>query len=168
MTAESRSTTLVYRACALSALLFALVAAPGLASAKEATKAEAPRADCPAVVKDAVSKAYPGSTFKKCKAENEDGHDQFEVVVEKKGGGKLEIDVLPDGKIVQTEEVIAVDAVPAVVMKAFAARYPKARPTRAEKQTNAAGKSSYELAFMVDSKKKEATFDETGAFVEEE
>ena len=123
---------------------------------------------CPAVVTEAIAKAFPKSTVTRCVAEKDHGHDQFEVKLVKTDGGKLEVDVAPDGKILQTEEKIALDKVPAAVMKAFTAKYPKAKAEGAEKQTPAAGTPTYELAFMVDGKRKEATFDETGKFVEEE
>jgi hypothetical protein len=53
-------------------------------------------------------------------------------------------------------------------MRAFAAKYGAAKPTRAEMQTAADGKVTYELAFAAGTKKKEATFGSDGAFVEEE
>lgn len=67
----------------------------------------------------------------------------------------------------QVEEPIAVDALPDVVRRAFSARYSKARATGANKQT--AGKNvHYEIAFVVDGKRKEATFSAAGTFVDEE
>ena len=123
---------------------------------------------CPAAVTDAVAKKFPKATVQACKAERDEGRDQFEVKLTKADGGKVEVDVSPAGAILQTEEVVPLDQVPAAVTKAFAAKYPKAKPTRAEKQTPATGKPSYELAFLADGKKKEATFGEDGRFVEEE
>ncbi len=118
---------------------------------------------CPTAVTDAIAKAFPKAKIVRCKAEKERGHDQFEVRVTKADTGKAEVDVAPDGTILQVEETIAPDALPAAVKKAFAAKYPKAKAARAEKQT--AGTSvSYEIAFGA----KEATFKADGTFVEEE
>ncbi|MEP6859628.1 MAG: PepSY-like domain-containing protein [Deltaproteobacteria bacterium] len=139
-----------------------------LAILLEATLATAAPPPCPGAVTTAIEKKFPKSTVQVCKAEREDGHDQFEVKLTKADGGKVEVDLSPAGAILQTEEVVALDQVPAAVMKAFAAKYPKAKPNRAEKQTPATGKPSYELAFQVDGKRKEATFAEDGAFMEEE
>jgi hypothetical protein len=139
-----------------------------LAILLEATLAAAAPPPCPAAVTTAIEKKFPKSTVQVCKAEREDGRDQFEVKLTKADGGKVEADFSPAGAILQTEEVVALDQVPAAVKKAFAAKYPKATPTRAEKQTPATGKPSYELAFQVDGKRKEATFAEDGTFVEEE
>jgi hypothetical protein len=130
--------------------------------------ATAAHAECPAAVKTAINKAFAKSSITSCKAEKEHGHDQFEVRVTKADGAKAEVDVEPDGKIIQVEEKIAVDKVPAAVMKAFAAKYAKAKVDRAEKQTPSEGKPSYELAFASGSGRKEATFSEDGTFVEEE
>lgn len=141
--------------------LFALVLVAGLAGTAAA-------ADCPAAVKTAIDKAFPKATISTCTAEKEHGRDQFEVVLVKHGGGKAEVDVAPDGKILVVEEPIPMNQVPAAVMKAFAAKYPKAKATRAEKETETGGKPKYELGFEASGTKKEATFAEDGTFVEEE
>jgi hypothetical protein len=128
--------------------------------------AEAP-SGCPAAVTTAVMKAFPNATIGACKAEHEHGKDLFEVKLTKSSGEKVEVDIAPDGTLLQVEEKITVDALPAPVKKAFAARYPKAKATNAEKQT--AGKDvRYEIAFSIDNGRKEATFTADGTFVEEE
>ena len=126
------------------------------------------RADCPSKIKTAIEKAFESSKISTCKLEREHGHDQYEVKLAKANGSLVEVDVSTDGKILQTEEKIAVSDVPAVVMKAFAARYPKAKVDRAEKQTPSEGQPTFELAFATDKGRKEATFANDGAFVEEE
>lgn len=123
---------------------------------------------CPEVVKGAIAHLFPKATIARCKPEHEDGHDQFEVKVVKADGAKAEVDVAPDGKVLQIEEKVAVDSLPAAVKKAFATKYPKAKLLGAEKQTPAAGTPSYELAFHTDHGRVEATFAEDGTFVEEE
>jgi hypothetical protein len=125
-------------------------------------------AGCPTVVKTTLGNAFPGSKLGTCKAEHEKGHDQFEVKLTKADGSPVEVDIGADGKILQVEEKISLEKVPAAVMKAFGARYPKAKAEAAEKQTPAAGAATYELAFMLDKARKEVTFAEDGKFVEEE
>lgn len=69
--------------------------------------------------------------------------------------------------MLQVEEKIAVDALPAAVKKAFAAKDPRAKATGAEKQT--AGRDvRYEIAFSIDNSRKEATFAADGTPLEEE
>jgi hypothetical protein len=122
---------------------------------------------CPAPVIAGVSKAFPKVTISACKPERDHGKDIFEVKLTRSGGDRLEVDVAADGTILQVEEPIAVDALPDAVRKAFATKYPRAKATGANKQT--AGKDvRYEIAFVVDKARKEATFSADGAFVEEE
>jgi hypothetical protein len=123
---------------------------------------------CPDAVKQAVAAKFPGASVTKCKAENEHGHDQFEVKVTGTGGDKSEADVAPDGTILQIEEAVALDKVPAAVMTAFSSKYPSAKPTGAEKQTRTGKSTTYELKFTAADKQKEVTFAEDGSFLEEE
>ncbi|MDB4952786.1 MAG: putative beta-lactamase-inhibitor-like, PepSY-like [Myxococcales bacterium] len=135
---------------------------------KKSAGTQDPMAACTADVKSAVAKAFPDSTIDRCKAENDHGKNLVEVKLTRKDGSKVEVDVGTDGKILQTEEKIAIDKVPAAVMKAFSTKYPKAKATGAEKQS-AEKSTSYEIAFTVDGGgKKEATFAEDGKFIEEE
>ncbi len=133
-----------------------------------APSALAAPASCPAAVGAALAKHFPKSTIHSCKREHEDGRDQIEAKLTMQDGHKAEVDVALDGTILQVEELVALNQVPVVVMKAFAAKYPKAKASRAEKQTPAKGPASYEIAFEVAGARKEATFTETGTFVEEE
>jgi len=129
-------------------------------------RADAP-GRCPAPVIASISKVFPKATISACKPERDHGKDIFEVKLARPGGDRLEVDVAADGTILQVEEPIAVDALPDAVRKAFAVKYPRARPTAVNKQT--AGKDvRYEVAFVVDKARKEATFSADGAFVEEE
>jgi uncharacterized membrane protein YkoI len=125
------------------------------------------RASCPAAVTGGVRKAFPRATIEACQAGHERGRDIFEVKATKATGERVEVDLAPDGTILQIEEKIAVDALPDAVKKAFAARYPGSKASGAEQQT--AGKDvRYEIAFQTDHGRKEATFSRDGSFVEEE
>jgi hypothetical protein len=133
-----------------------------------ACAAGAAHADCPAPVISAVKKRFPEATIEKCKAEREDGHDQFEAKIVNKGA-RLEVEVAPDGAILQVEEKVALASVPAAVTRALAARYPKSQARRAEKQTRADGAVWYEIGLVTAAgDRREATFKADGTFVEEE
>ena len=152
----------------LTLALVLTLSATAAQAKKKADPAAHRVAACTAIVKDAITKAFPDSTIDTCKAETEHGKQQVEVKLTRKDGGKVEVDVAADGKILQTEEKIAMDKVPAVVMKAFSARYPKAKASGAEKQS-AEKATSYEIAFSIDGgARKEATFADDGKFIEEE
>ena len=118
-------------------------------------------------VEQSIAREFPDGSITGCKAEHEDGHDRFEVKLTGKGGDNLEVDVAPDGKILQIEAPIALEKVPAAVMTAFSAKYPGVKPSRAEKQTRTGKSAAYELAFTSGSKNKEVTFAEDGTFLEE-
>jgi acyl-CoA synthetase (NDP forming) len=128
-----------------TALLVLLISAPAFAG------------DCPKPVTEAIAKAYPKASVKACKAEGAN----FEARL---ANPDVELDLAADGKILATEEKIAVDTLPDAVKKAFAAKYPKAKAERAEKETTADKKVSYEIKFG----KTEATFAADGTFIEEE
>jgi hypothetical protein len=130
--------------------------------------ARADSTGCSAAVKSAIDKAFPKASVSRCKAEHDHGREVVEVKLTKADGNRAEVDVTPDGKIVQIEEKITLDKVPAAVMKAFAQKYPKAKVDTAEKQTPSEGAPAYELAFGTDKGRAEATFREDGTFVEEE
>ena len=91
-----------------------------------------------------------------CKQEQEKGQTQFEVKLAATNGKGMSVDVSPDGTILLTEQIVAVSDVPPAVMKAFVAKYGAAKPTRAEMQTAADGKVTYEIAFAAGATKKEA------------
>lgn len=132
-----------------------------------ATAASVAHADCPRPVVDAIAKAFPGGTLGRCIAEKEHGRDQFEARLVRSDGVRVEVDLAPDGAILQIEEPIAVDKLPPAVAKAFAAKYPKAKATGAEKQT-ARKVVTYEIQFAVGGARKEATFDGSGKLLEQE
>ena len=140
-----------------------LLAAAILASASASA---APR--CPDAVTKAVTARFPNGKLGSCHPEHEDGRDQFEVIVALPSNHRAEVDVSPAGAILQIEERIPLDQVPAAVMKAFAAKYHGAKAERAEKQTSDGQPTSYELAFRNGKRRTEATFREDGSFVEEE
>ncbi len=117
---------------------------------------------CPPAVPAAVTKAYPGAAQSACESEHEDGMDNFEIKVKKTDGSAAEIELSADGTILATEEVVP--TMPDAVAKAFAAKYPGAEAKRVERITRPGKPAVFEIKFA----NKEATFSETGDFIEEE
>ncbi len=117
---------------------------------------------CPPAVPAAVTKTYPGATQSACATEHEDGMDIFEIKIKKIDGSSAEVELSADGTILATEEVVP--AMPDAVAKAFAAKYPGAEARRVERITKPGKPMQFEIKFAG----KEATFSETGDFVEEE
>ncbi len=127
-----------------------------------ASKTAASGGGCPPAVPAAVTKAYPDATQGACEGEHEDGMDIFEIKIKKPDGSTAELELSADGTILATEEVVA--AMPDAVAKAFAAKYPGAAAMKIERITSPGKPTTFEIAFAG----KEATFSETGDFVEEE
>lgn len=119
---------------------------------------------CPPAVTAAVTKAHPDATVTNCKGEHEDGKDIFEAKLTMKDGTKAELELSPDGGILAMEEVVPATAMPKAVADAFAAKYPGATAERVERITPTGKQVMFEIAFAG----KEASFSDTGAFIEEE
>ena len=135
-----------------------------------AADARAPAAQrkCPDPVVSAVKKGYPGATLESCRKQTEDGRAQYTVTIATPAGKRIDLDIGPDGSLLQTEERIDAAALPAAVMEALKGRAPGAKIERADKITMADGKVLYEVAYRSGSKLVEDTFTEAGAFVESE
>ena len=144
-------------------LLVAVLSCSSAVAVADAPAAPAAPA-CPKSLSDAAIKAFPGAKVTKCR----EGKDHSVVHLEKKDGTKAELELSPKGDIQETEEEVAVTTVPAAVTKAFAARYPKLKATKAEKNTKADKSVSYELAAGEKDSKTEASFKDDGTFLEEE
>jgi len=125
-------------------------------------------ASCPPAITTAATKAVPETTVTSCHPEREDGVDKFEVKLARKDKSIVEVDVAQDASILSIEEKIALDKLPAAVTKAFAAKYPKAKPTKAERATITGKGVFFEIGFDASGKSREATFKDDGTFVEEE
>ena len=132
---------------ACSFLMVQTGAAPAGQTAKPTPKpaAKAPaKLSWPAPVEAAFKKAYPNATVKTVSKETEDGKVQYEVE-SMDGAQARDLVYLADGKLVLYEELIAQTDVPAAVMTALKAKYPKATVSRAEKLFQD-GTMNYELA----------------------
>jgi len=122
----------------ITAVAFGLLALVGT------VQAQSPKTKLPAAVEAAFKKAYPNASIKNSSSEKEDGTLQYEI---ESVDGKTNRDLvyLADGTLVAAEEAIDAAAVPAPVLSALKARYPKATVTKYEKLTKGAA-ISYEMA----------------------
>jgi len=114
------------------------------APAKPQAPAAAPKSKLPAAVEAAFKKAYPNAIVKASSSEKEDGKLQYEIE-SVDGTTKRDVVYLADGTLVAAEEEINAADVPAPVITALTARYPKAKITKYEKLTKGTA-ISYEMA----------------------
>ena len=129
-------------------------------STKKAPARKAP-VSAPAAVTDAFKKAYPNAQIKNASSENEGGKIEWELV-STDGAVQRTVTYSPDGKRIETEEVIAATQLPKAVSDALAAKYPKTPLVSAEKVASAAGVITYEVVINQGGKKKAVTIDPTG------
>ena len=127
---------------AASAITVAAFAPVQATQTKPAAKA-APKLSWPPAVEAAFKKAYPNATVKAVSKETENGKVQYEVE-SMDGTQARDLVYLADGKLVLYEELIPQAEVPAAVMTALKAKYPKATVARAEKLFQD-GTMNYEL-----------------------
>jgi hypothetical protein len=119
-------------------------------------------ADCPARVTSAVQHAYRNAKMLSCTAEQDEGTMVYEVRIRTTSGKTLEMDVSPDGKILATEEAVAVKSIPPAVLKALLATFLDATITDADRVTYDDGEILYELTFISAGENHEMTVTEAG------
>jgi uncharacterized cupredoxin-like copper-binding protein len=132
-------------ACALMLASSAAAQASQKTASKpaQAVKADDAAAKLPAAVLAAFRQSYPKAVIKNASKEVENGKTTWEV---ESVDGSLARDLVynPDGTVVDIEEAVAIETLPAAVTAAVKAQYPKASITKAEKLFRA-DKWTYEL-----------------------
>jgi uncharacterized membrane protein YkoI len=116
----------------------------------------------PAVLK-AFKAAYPNAVIKGASKEVENGVTQYEV---ESVDGQLNRDLLylADGKVIEIEETIAPENLPAPVKQTLAKEYAGAKVLKAEILTRD-GAKAYELSIELKGKKMGVTIDPQGKVV---
>jgi len=142
-----------------------VLAAAGLLSLPLPAQAEENK--CPGAVKAAVEKAFPGSSVRKCDMETHEGKQTFEVKLKTKEGYTTKMNLDPAGLVLLTQQYVAVEGVPTVVMKTFKSKYPDYKVTKTEKWTYPDGKITYRVTYVQDGVTKAVVYTNEGAFVQE-
>jgi len=123
--------------------------------------------NCPASVRSAVEKLFPGSTVKKCEVETEKGKQVYEVKLKTKDGHTSKLNIDPTGLVLLTSQYVEMTAVPAVVVKSFSDKYPGYKVVRTEKVTYPDGKTIYRVIYAKDNAKRAVIYTPEGTIVEE-
>ena len=116
--------------------------------------------DAPAAVQAAVKKVVGDNKVEGFSREVEDGKTTFEAEF-KVGGVDHSVTVAEDGKVIEEEAEVALDALPKAVTEAIMKAEPNGKMKEAAKVT-ADGKSCFEVDLMVDAVKHEIKVDEAG------
>jgi len=127
--------------------------------------------DCPSAVKQTVEKTFPGSSVKKCEIEKHDGKEMYEVKLRTKEGATTRMNLDPAGLVLLTQQYVAVEGVPTVVMKSYRTKYPDYKVVKTEKWTYPDGKVTYRMTYApkegATATKKTVVYSNDGTFMEE-
>ena len=122
--------------------------------------------ECPASVLAGVQKSHKGAKTTECLHETDDGDSYYVVSIQTAAGKKLELDMSPDGKIIETVEYITAAEVPAAVTKGLEAKYPGAKITEVDRVTDQDGEVTFDIEFTAGGKTQEVTLTTTGEVYE--
>ncbi|MGZ8219125.1 PepSY domain-containing protein [Methylomagnum sp.] len=128
-----------------TALIAAAIAVSGTVEAGEEER-KISLSDLPPDVKAAADKAVPGAKWHSAEQETGKGGVHYEL----KGKGiendrEVEVEVMPDGKLLQTEIEVPMKEVPEPVRAAFKERWPDSKPKEVKAVTRQNGASGYEF-----------------------
>ncbi|MBI5153984.1 PepSY-like domain-containing protein [Candidatus Poribacteria bacterium] len=122
------------------------------AEEKEDDGAPIAAADIPAAVRKTAESAVPGAAIQSAVLEDEDGAKVYEVKLKTADGREIEVMTSPDGALIEIEESVTEQQLPAAVLKTLHEVLPGGKTDEIEKKTvvvyeieKEAGGSSYEL-----------------------
>lgn len=128
-----------------TALIAATLSLSGLVGAAEKER-NISLSDLPPDVKAAADQAVPGAKWKSAEQETDKGSVHYEI----KGKGadndrEVEVEVTPDGKLLQTEIEVPLKEVPDLVRMTLKERWPDLKPKEVKAVTRQNGASGYEF-----------------------
>jgi hypothetical protein len=112
------------------------------------------RSALPPAVEKTVQAQSQGATIKAISSETEEGVFQYEVEMMVSGHSR-DIAIAKDGTLLEVEEEVAMDSLPAAVKTALTAKTPGAKITRVESLTKKGKLVAYEAATLKGTRKGE-------------
>jgi len=140
---------------------FAVVAALSLATIAVAQEKKIDRKDLPPALEKTVQAQTQGATIKGFSQEKENGQTNYEAEMTVNGHSK---DVLidPKGAVVEIEEQVPLDSLPAAVKDGLQAKAGSGKIIKVESLTRHDKLVAYEAVVQTNGKKKEIQVDPTG------
>ena len=137
-----------------SAIIYTLAAVVLLVISAASAERKIKRSDLPAAVQAAVAAQSRGAEVRGFSEEKENGHTYYEAELQVGGHSK---DVLMDteGKIVEIEEEVALDALPASVREGLLAKASSSKLVKVESLTKQGKLMAYEAQVIAKGKKSE-------------
>ncbi len=116
----------------------------------------------PEPVREAVQKTFPNAEVVRVEREGGDNDRQYEISLKHKDGRKIEVEILPDGQIVEIDEQI--QDLPADVIKSINKTFPNASIKHAKKETNI--RVVYHVEVLSRGKRREVELSSRGKILE--
>ena len=112
------------------------------------------KSDLPAAVQKSADEVSKGATVKGYSSEKEDGKLEYEVQLTVNGHSK-DVTIAPDGTVLEIEEEVAMDALPAAVRDGLKKEVGKGTVKKVESLTKKGKLVAYEAVVMTGTKKSE-------------
>jgi len=151
--------------------LLYLAALAGCEGSGSSTEKSVPLDQVPPAVRTTADKALPGVQWKTAKTETENGQAIYELKGRDSANREVEVEVTPDGMLVEAETDVPLEEVPVTVREALKARLPNFKPEEVESVTKGIGSSGFEFEGRDEANKKIEVFisaDGTQVTVEED
>jgi hypothetical protein len=138
------------RAFLIGVCLASFLAATGAAAKDKPLK----KSDLPAAVQKTADEQSTGATVRGYASEVEDGKLQYEVQLTVNGHSK-DLSIAPDGKLLEIEEQVALDSLPAPVREGLQKKAGAGKITKVESLTKHGTLVAYEAQVLTGKKKSE-------------
>ncbi|HYL62402.1 MAG TPA: hypothetical protein VE077_07245 [Candidatus Methylomirabilis sp.] len=139
----------ILRRTSIGALACLIIAAAGLAQEKKIK-----RSDLPTAVEKTVAEVSKGATIKGFSQETEKGKTTYEAEMVVNGHGK-DVEMEANGTIVEVEEEVALDSLPANVKAGLAAKSAGGKVVKVESLTKNGKLVAYEAHVLAAGKRRE-------------
>jgi hypothetical protein len=122
-----------------------LAALAGCDGSGGSTEKNVPLDQVPPAVRATADKALPGVQWKTAKTKTENSQAVYELKGRDSTNREVEVEVTPEGRLVEAETEIPLEEVPVVVREALKARLPNFKPEKIESVSKGIGSSGYEF-----------------------
>ncbi|HET6181727.1 MAG TPA: hypothetical protein VFE61_32715 [Candidatus Sulfotelmatobacter sp.] len=143
------------------------LAALALTTTAVAQEKKIQRADLPPAVEKTVAVQSQGATIKGFSQEKENGQTQYEAEMTVKGHSK-DVTIDPSGAVVEVEEQVSLDSLPAAVKDGLQAKAGKGKIVKVESLTKHDKLVAYEAKVQTEGKKSEIQVGPDGKLLDHE
>ncbi len=132
----------------------ALILTCTIATRASAQEKQLKRSDLPPAVQKTADEQSTGATVRGYSSDTEDGRLEYEVSMTLHGHGR-DVTIAPDGSVLEIEEEIALDSLPAAVRESLQQRVGSGKITKVESLTKHGAIVAYEAHVLTGTKRSE-------------